>query len=861
MQYLLQTGLVDFDPEVGVLDALPPSSRRSVITEVTSAIAPNPALSHQLTTASHVKWFLECIGSAFSLELEDISTIQLAVTVFTTWLNCKNDRPVGWTALGADKFFITILRMMSTLFVPRRSDSRSQTTGANARHSELCKTCIKELLLFIKSDELSGVAKVQCLRIVVGICDSLLSLPIVPFCYLVEDLPDALLKLCLTAFLQFESFDEKSWTFLNSAYHRWTHRPQAIGHWQSATLVISEALMTRLYSRHPINEQQVTYEDKVFILKDGKFLAFVWDKFIDLLPNPSRITSAANYCRAVSAVEKVVALLSCTQSAAVLSSHELPGANSVLSIFGEWLFEAVLQRQSGEVSESDGRAMALGVLCRIFAQPQHDVPILPGFLEQFFATIHSVCTSSDKDLFPLVMMMASAEDFFAADLAGSRVLLASVVVGIRKIIPSTNEDLLKALGRNVQFNLADLRRSCYKIIGSLFSSVNHYAELPNATKLVQSFPKLTFHNGGSSYYSDAIRKIFNEPSSNDLISLKGAIFETICVSLLVEKESENIRYLLSLFTAFVMDDSSVDPEVSSLAIKLLGELLEQEKWAADVCPSAFLALSQLAKLQPTITAASRERPRKLVMSLCRFGESLMTTDSPISRSILSGLIETIVLWCLEGDWLDNDFECQSAVFGLLAEMSVHMSMQASFVDHVQEKAESAVGRLVQHYGLSKVILDHPNQISSTLSASQPKAILAFEGGQTITSVSMDDDRLVSTHYCPQGSYSFQCELKYGSLASSFVPEEDPDSAFESPLAVPLYTPANLFMETPSYNQDIFATVTEGNEELNRRLHDLGQLIESMKLEHCNAASKMPFRGKPADTKYKASVCLIMTSCL
>jgi hypothetical protein len=273
MQYLLQAGLVDFDPEIGVLDSLPLTAIRAISKEVCSALS-SPQSAIQLTTAAHVKWYLEAVGAAFSFPLEDLDSVQTACGLFCTWLSEWEGRPSGVKLYGEEAFEETILRLMSSLFIPRRVDNSAQTTGLLKRHSDLCKQAIQAITTFTTKTTSSLELKNKTIKIIIGISDSLLSLPLLPYSYMAEELSDDLMKMVWRATLNYEHVDEKSWVFLKTATGRWIHRPQVICHWQSITAGVCEAVVRKLYSSPDDRSQaQIAYLDQVFSVKNESFLA------------------------------------------------------------------------------------------------------------------------------------------------------------------------------------------------------------------------------------------------------------------------------------------------------------------------------------------------------------------------------------------------------------------------------------------------------------------------------------------------------------------------------------------------------------------------------------------------------------
>lgn len=851
MQYLLQVGLVDPEPQLSILETLPPSSKRAIALEACAALS-----NVSLSTSAHVKWYLESIGAAFTLPLDDIEAMEAATKQYCQWLNAET-RPAGIVDFGEDLFDECLFRLLAALFVPRRADTRSQTTGALQKHINLCKEALSAMQQFTRRSVISTDLSIKTARIILGICDSLLSFSSLPFCYLVEELSDDLLRLCWTALLTFEDADQKSWQFLRVAFNRWTHRPQVIGHWQSAALGSSESIMHRLYQADSNAEQPITLQyaqDSITIHKES-FLAFAWDQIVELLPRPGKL-SAANFCRAVIAVDKVVsALTMCSPETVSLQGQHAPDANSVLGLFGEWLFEAITTGPKADDSvdrsaESEGRAIAIGILCRIFSQPRtgSHSPILPTYLERFYASLHHACCMETDDLFPLVMIMISSEELFASDLAGIRVLMGSIVYGIRRLLPSTDQDLARLLGTNVRVDFGDLRRSCYKILATIFSSLNHFDQVTLPPSLLHSFPVSPLSRHKS--YSDAVRKIFlEEAAPSPFNSLKAAIWETAIESALVEQETGNVQYMLNCLCMFVFDCAQSDPEVVGLVIRLIAEQMELARWSFKECPAALMTLGQLAKLQPIVSLQNRERPKNLVLSLCRFGETCLSAGTATYRNLLPALIDTILLWCLEGSWLDGDQECQQQVLSLLADCSSSSfipvdNKRDSFSDFVQGNAESAIEIFCLRFAINRCSVNYPRTISSSI-IDEPSLAYAIVPRHVSLVANDGNDAAIMSVITPVGQYEFKHRPYSKGPQSSHVPEKEHYEFEENP-SWEYPTEMDIFTSTPSYNA-VYEAVSVGQEKL---LDRLAELKKAMDVANESVIISRPHREIPSPQSYQ-----------
>ena len=206
--------------ETNILNVLPVSTRRTLISEITSYLhpsagksAPHPSI---FSSPAHVKWFMEVIGQGFNLPLEDMAITTEDINIYAQWLFEANQRPIAVSREGLEQeFFQIIFHQYSLLFRPRiprqqsggsgsKSSTFSTTTVVPApgagnmivipmapanppssaresvaqliqRHIELCKKVLTVFTMAGRTLDLSEETWSVLLKVVLGITDSLLS--------------------------------------------------------------------------------------------------------------------------------------------------------------------------------------------------------------------------------------------------------------------------------------------------------------------------------------------------------------------------------------------------------------------------------------------------------------------------------------------------------------------------------------------------------------------------------------------------------------------------------------------------------------------------------------------------------------
>jgi hypothetical protein len=106
-----------------------------------------------------------------------------------------------------------------------------------------------------------------------------------------------------------------------------------------------------------------------------------------------------------------------------------PCGNSILNLFGEWLVEAAYS------PFHQGRAQAIGILCRIFSSSKQDArPFLLTYLARFYIAVTDALESGDGMVTTLVIM--NSERLFLNKLQGMKLLVVPFLVALEKTLTS-----------------------------------------------------------------------------------------------------------------------------------------------------------------------------------------------------------------------------------------------------------------------------------------------------------------------------------------------------------------------------------------------------------------------------------------
>ncbi|XP_035916467.1 ral GTPase-activating protein subunit beta isoform X2 [Anopheles stephensi] len=251
-----------------------------------------------------------------------------------------------------------------------------------------------------------------------------------------------------------------------------------------------------------------------------------------------------------------------------------PRCNSILHLFGEWLFDAahiggdtwmqntkkraaeakrrpssmIMDNRKGSLSQppslsevndvapgltidkyESGKAEALGALCRIFCAKKTGEEILPVYLARFYMALHQGLKTNDSRecMETLASILYNSSDLFRIDLEGIQVLLPSFIGALELILP---EKELKLRSQNVVLNKTELRRAAINILLSILALPLHFQTLP-------------------------IRDIMGGPSDRSItfIHLKPRLINILMNALQVETDPQNTHMLLGGLHLCVQD--------------------------------------------------------------------------------------------------------------------------------------------------------------------------------------------------------------------------------------------------------------------------------------------------------------------
>uniref|UniRef100_A0A8P0T3M8 Ral GTPase-activating protein subunit beta n=2 Tax=Canis lupus familiaris TaxID=9615 RepID=A0A8P0T3M8_CANLF len=266
-----------------------------------------------------------------------------------------------------------------------------------------------------------------------------------------------------------------------------------------------------------------------------------------------------------------------------LPAPRRPKVNSILNLFGSWLFDAAFVhcklhnginrdssmtaittqasmefRRKGSQMSTDtmvsnpmfdasefpdnyeaGRAEACGTLCRIFCSKKTGEEILPAYLSRFYMLLIQGLQINDYVCHPvLASVILNSPPLFCCDLKGIDVVVPYFISALETILPDRELSKFKSY-----VNPTELRRSSINILLSLLPLPHHFGTVRSEVVLEGKFS-----NDDSSSYDKPIT----------FLSLKLRLVNILIGALQTETDPNNTQMILGAMLNIVQDSALLE---------------------------------------------------------------------------------------------------------------------------------------------------------------------------------------------------------------------------------------------------------------------------------------------------------------
>lgn len=212
-------------------------------------------------------------------------------------------------------------------------------------------------------------------------------------------------------------------------------------------------------------------EAKNVIVLENEHVLYSWYKMLCLLGNLNDLLDPKIFALAIQGTVNLINYFLGVGKGPHSSPDIVPpDANTILNIFGHWLFEAVKLRRA---NFEDGVALCVESLYSIFKQKSHS-KFLPIYLGSFYNCLADVLHRPDCK--PLTSLFSVSANFFLEEWEGSRVITPSWIVGISEILTATGKS-------------SQIRESCISMLTTLICFPKHFGNTPFSSKIPQDAHK------------------------------------------------------------------------------------------------------------------------------------------------------------------------------------------------------------------------------------------------------------------------------------------------------------------------------------------------------------------------------------
>uniref|UniRef100_A0A8B9L6I7 Ral GTPase-activating protein subunit beta n=1 Tax=Astyanax mexicanus TaxID=7994 RepID=A0A8B9L6I7_ASTMX len=622
---------------LSVLHSYPPTVGRDVANAVVRPLGASlgaPASECLLKTDKEVKWTMEVLCYGLTLPL-DGDTVKLCVDVYTDWIMAlvsPRDSIPQPIIKEPNLYVQTILKHLHNLFLP------------SPMHFRLCQQVLSAVQKLARdSSSMARETWEVLLLFLLRINDTLLAPPTVGG-GIAEKLAEKLISVLFEVWFLActRCFPTPPyWKTAREMLANWRHHPPVVEQWSKVIAALTSRLLRFTYgpSFPPF---KVPEEDASLIPAemDNDCVAQTWYRFLHMLsqtfakqkmlnlsisrprsdsapptpvnrlsmpPPPTTTNTTPPHSRRhrPTAVTKTTSKTTTTGQSKVshqpsstsplsspnqtsseprpLPAPTRPKVNSVLNLFGQWLFDAALVhcklhsglsressmtalatqagvelRRKGSQMSTDtmvsnpmfdanefpdnyesGRAEACGTLCRIFCSKKTGEEILPVYLSRFYMVLIQGLQISDFICRPvLASIILNSSALFCSDLKGINVVVPYFISALEIILPDRELTKFKSY-----VNPTELRRASINILLSMLPLPHHFGKVKSEVLLEGKFS-----NDDNSLHDKAVT----------FLSLKLRLVNVLIGALQTETDPINTQMILAAMLNIVQDSALLE---------------------------------------------------------------------------------------------------------------------------------------------------------------------------------------------------------------------------------------------------------------------------------------------------------------
>lgn len=377
-------------------------------------------------TSSHLQWAMECVGFAFSLPIEHHQTIFAAIDIYKNWLQLTDDDFPDCLSAHESFYQQEIISHFSLLFTERGGDLH--------KHAELCKEVLLIFQLLSRLKTLTSSTWEHFLSIFLQICMEIMS----KNSTLTNEITPLLFKVLFEAWLRSNTRQIVLWDQLSENFQYWIKSIWIVHHWASVQLALTKSIIELVFGLEKKKVKVIfkslpkPFEQEVeVVLIDTKQEqnVYFWYQFWRAMEKntlavfPEKGEICVELVKAVASLTDEMLYFAKSRNSGfkiefeylsqehenlnkLLSSFHnihcnfvdkisrvpIPRIESILDIFGNWLFEYANCEAKQCVR---ARGKAVGAICRIFSSDLG--PVSKESAGKLYQSIYKLIRTEDNN--------------------------------------------------------------------------------------------------------------------------------------------------------------------------------------------------------------------------------------------------------------------------------------------------------------------------------------------------------------------------------------------------------------------------------------------------------------------------------
>ena len=473
------------------------------------------------------------------------------------------------------------------------------------------------------------------LKIIIAVCDSILRSDapsvVTP---LQRRLCSQMQKVLFESWLLSGTHNPDLWAALQSRVRGWTQHMPLTASWKVTCFALTKRTLSILYGSSGSNSNNnnqavvIKFDDSVqHLLLENEFVFYSWHRMLNLIGNPTlSINDPPILLAFMSGVELIVnQMLKVGFNSKKTDANLIsPTGNTILHVFGAWLFDCILTNRPGF---EEGTALAMKILNNIMLS-KHKTDFLPVYVSSYFSCLQRALSTEGR---VLVSAITSTTSIFTKEIKGIRCLVPLFFEAIQKVLSGRIKSVENVMPPE------HLRKACLHLFGMILCLPNHLGSTKFATKSLCSL-NVDDYSGLKSHYSTLLTEALTKETNNS-----------------------NIEFLLNLSYMWIAEDIDSNCDFARQVIGLILRKVTQGKWEPSITASGLKTLSALAQFYPKIDKG-HEQANLVVDQLCRV---ILSLGNPPSSQNMENIVicafNCICKWIMVDQWLYDFKETRNSL--------------------------------------------------------------------------------------------------------------------------------------------------------------------------------------------------------